>query len=182
MPTRRLPRTFFARPTLTVARDMIGKILCRRIDSKTYIRARITEVEAYRGENDSACHAARGRTKRTEPMYARPGTIYVYLIYGMYHCLNIVTEQCDFPAAVLIRGCKPLHDSSCRNFIGPGRLCKTLDITVKENGGDITHNRSLWISDDGTRIPNSSVIRTPRVGVEYAGEAATWNWRFVHDT
>jgi DNA-3-methyladenine glycosylase len=180
MNVRRLPQSFYARPTLTVARDLLGKLLIRRTDGGMS-SVRITEVEAYRGEDDLACHASRGRTPRTETLYARPGTAYVYLIYGMYHCLNVVTERADFPAAVLLRGAEPIDEElPSAAYHGPGRLCRSLNITRAENGLNLTRSRDLFFADDGARVPPHAVARTPRIGVEYAGAAAAWPWRFVH--
>jgi DNA-3-methyladenine glycosylase len=180
MNARRLPREFFARPTLTVARALLGKVLLRRTSGRT-VTGRITEVEAYRGENDHACHASRGRTLRTEPLYARAGTAYVYMVYGMYHCLNVVTERAEFPAAVLVRSCEPLSLSFSReaSMAGPGRLCRALDITRALNGIDLTRSTVLWFADDGYRVNSQDVLRTPRIGVAYAGTSASWPWRFV---
>lgn len=191
---RRLPRSFFARPTLDVAPELLGKLLLRRCHGKT-VAGRITEVEAYRGEDDRACHASRGRTPRTEMLYARPGTAYVYLIYGMYHCLNVVTEQEGLPAAVLIRSCAPPDDdgvasrkqaarktstlhSPRTSMVGPGRLCRALAISRVHNGLDLTNNDDLWIADDGYRVPPRDIATSPRIGIDYAGACAAWPWRF----
>src|SRR3989338_4345306 len=103
-----LPWSFFARPTLRVAHELLGKYLVRRISRKKLV-GKIIEVEAYIGEDDLACHASRGRTKRTEMLYAKPGTVYVYLVYGMYWCLNIITQRSEYPSAVLIRAIEPVE-------------------------------------------------------------------------
>lgn len=183
---KRLGRSFFARPTLTVAKDLLGKLIIRRIGQRVLV-CRITETEAYRGEDDLACHASRGRTLRTEPLYGIPGTAYVYLIYGMYHCFNVVTERKDFPSAVLIRGCIPVtddgEDEQSRTLIGPGRLCRELEITRDQNGIDLTKNQTLWLADDGRRVRPREIERTPRIGVDYAKHCAAYPWRFVtHST
>src|SRR3989344_7227500 len=115
----KLNREFFNRNTVVVARELLGKYLVRKIGSKI-VRAKITETEAYCGPRDLACHASRGMTPRTKVMFGPPGRAYIYLIYGMYHCLNIVTEKEGYPAAVLIRGCE-LAD-------GPGKTCRDLKI------------------------------------------------------
>jgi len=179
---KRLRRSFFARPTLTIAKDLLGKLIIRKI-GRHFLVCRITETEAYRGEDDLACHASRGRTQRTEPLYGIPGTAYVYLIYGMYHCFNIVTERKEFPSAVLIRGCIPVtkdgDDERNRTLTGPGRLCRELQITKTQNGVDLTTDKKLWIADDGRRIRPEEIQKTPRIGVDYAKHCATYPWRFV---
>ncbi len=158
------------------------------------IVGRITEVEAYRGEDDLACHASRGRTRRTETMYGTPGTAYVYQIYGMYHCLNLVTERRDFPAAVLVRSCRPLRgagiepvpdadDAHLLTFpVGPGRLCRYFQVTRALNGEDLVRSKNLWLADDSTRVAPTEILRASRIGVEYAGPAAAWPWRFIDGT
>ncbi len=161
---QKLPRPFFERPTLDVARDLLGKTLV--FGDHCGI---ITETEAYIGENDPACHAARGRTARTETMYAKAGTVYIYLIYGMYHCLNIVTEKEDFPAAVLIRGLR----SEGIDLDGPGKLCRALGLTRAQNGIDAATNPVFYILDTPTSL---SHITTPRIGISRGTEL---NWRFV---
>ncbi len=177
MPTmqRTLPRSFFKRPTLKVAEELLGCILVRKIGRKTF-RATITEVEAYVGEDDLACHASRGRTARTETMYGEAGHAYVYLIYGMYHCLNIVTEQKDFPAAILIRGVH-IEGVPARETNGPGKLCRFLEIDRSFNGHDITQGEKLWI-EKGTKVATKNIRASKRVGVEYAGVCAEYLWRF----
>lgn len=179
---KRLGRPFFARPTLTVAKDLLGKLIIRKIGQRIVV-CRITETEAYRGEDDLACHASRGRTNRTEPLYGIPGTAYVYLIYGMYHCFNVVTERKDFPSAVLIRGCVPVANDGAeeqnRTLIGPGRLSRDLQIAKAQNGIDLTTDESLWIADDGSGVPSRDIQRTPRIGVGYAKHCAAYPWRFV---
>ncbi|MCI0428530.1 MAG: DNA-3-methyladenine glycosylase, partial [Nitrospiraceae bacterium] len=125
MKTKRkiLPRAYFNLPTVTVARSLIGKYLVRAIDGRT-LAGKIIEVEAYIGPQDKACHASKGRTQRTEVLFGPPGIAYVYLIYGMYHCLNVVTEREEFPSAVLIRAV----EIDGELIDGPGRLCRALHI------------------------------------------------------
>lgn len=165
----RLQKEFFNRNTVHVARDLVGKFLVRRIGRRT-IAARITETEAYRGPHDRACHASRGRTKRTEPLFGPPGSLYVYLIYGMYHCLNFVTEKEGYPAAVLIRAV----DMPGGN--GPGRLARTLSIDRALNALP-ADNEELWIeARDTARV---HTIASPRIGVEYAGPWKDKPWRFT---
>ena len=169
----RLTPAYFNRPTLMVARSLIGKYLVRSIDGCA-IAGKIIEVEAYVGSQDKACHASKGRTKRTEVLFGPPGQSYVYLIYGMYHCLNVVTEQEEFPAAVLIRAIEVdgvLID-------GPGRLCRALQIDRSLNRIDLTIQESLWFEDRGGRILRGQVAALPRIGVDYAGAWAKKPWRF----
>ena len=168
-----LPASFYARPTLQVARSLLGKYLVR--ESSAGLRAgRIIEVEAYAGFQDRASHASRGRTKRTEIMFGPPGLAYVYLIYGMYHCLNVVTERAEFPAAVLIRAVA----GEAGLIDGPGRVCRSLTIDRRLNKHDLTSGTSLWIEDRGDRIRRTAIGTFPRIGVDYAGVWAAKPWRF----
>jgi DNA-3-methyladenine glycosylase len=169
-----LPRAFFDRQTVTVARELLGMTLVRQRGSDLAV-GRIVETEAYVGTDDRACHASRGRTQRTEVMFGPPGIAYVYLIYGMYHCLNVVTEAVDFPAAVLVRAVEPLHGIAERTD-GPGRLCRALAIDRALNGHPLDR-LPLWIAA-GPR-PSEPIVATPRVGVAYAGEWALRPWRFI---
>jgi len=168
-----LPASFYARPTLQVARSLIGKYLVRET-SAGLRTGRIIEVEAYAGFHDRASHAARGRTKRTEIMFGQPGLAYVYLIYGMYHCLNVVTERVEFPAAVLIRAV----EVEAGLIDGPGRVCRSLTIDSRLNYHDLTSGTSLWIEDRGDRIRRAAIGTFPRIGVDYAGMWAAKPWRF----
>jgi DNA-3-methyladenine glycosylase len=168
-----LTRAFFNRPTLTVARALIGKHLVRE-NGKERIAGTIIEVEAYVGVQDKACHASKGRTARTEVMFGPPGVSYVYLIYGMYHLLNVVTERADFPAAVLIRAIEvegTLID-------GPGKICRELNIDRSLNRLDMTEGRHVWFEDCGARGTRKKIGTFPRIGVEYAGSWAKKPWRF----
>jgi DNA-3-methyladenine glycosylase len=173
MPSQALSRTFFNRPTLTVARSLIGKYLVRE-NGKARIAGRIIEVEAYVGSQDKACHASKGRTARTDVMFGPPGVSYVYLIYGMYHMLNVVTERVEFPAAVLIRAIEVEGEL----IDGPGKLCRELDIDRSLNRFDITHGRHLWFEDRGGRVAGKQIGTFPRIGIEYAGAWAKKPWRF----
>jgi DNA-3-methyladenine glycosylase len=167
---RKLPQSFFNRKTLKVAKELIGKYLVREIDGKI-IRQKITEAEAYVGPHDLACHSSRGRTARCEPMFAEAGTIYVYFTYGMHWMLNIVTEEKDFPAAVLIRGTSEVS--------GPARLTKALQIDKKLNGLKLGKESGLWL-EDGILRASDRIARTPRIGVAYAkGGWAEKLYRFV---
>ena len=170
---RILPVSFYARRTLTVARDLLGKHLVREISGTTRT-GRIIEVEAYVGPHDRACHASKGRTKRTEVLFRSPGLAYVYLIYGMYHCLNVVTERLDYPAAVLIRAV----EDETGLIDGPGRVCRAYGIDLTLNYHDLTTGQKLWLEDRGKRPPRSQIGSFPRIGVDYAGEWATRPWRF----
>jgi DNA-3-methyladenine glycosylase len=170
---RILPRIYFNRPTLQVARSLIGKYLVRAIDGRI-LAGKIVEVEAYVGPEDKACHASKGRTQRTDVMFGPGGIAYVYLIYGMYHCLNIVTEREEFPSAVLIRAIE--IDGELIN--GPGRLCRALQIDRRLNRVDLTIGESLWFEDRGALVKRGDVEAHPRIGVDYAGEWAKKPWRF----
>ena len=147
-PTQRvLPRIYFNRPTVTVARSLIGKYLVRVIDGRI-LAGKILEVEAYVGPQDKACHASKGRTQRTEVLFGLPGIAYVYLIYGMYHCLNVVTEREEFPSAVLLRAI----EIDGELIDGPGRLCRALQIDRRLNRVDLTTVESLWFEDRGALV------------------------------
>jgi len=172
--TRRvLPRTYFNRPTLTVARSLVGKYLIRCIDGRE-IAGKIIEVEAYVGPQDKACHASKGRTQRTDVMFGPAGVAYVYLIYGMYHCLNVVTEREEFPSAVLIRAI----EIDGKLIDGPGRLCRAMQIDRSFNRADLTVGESLWFEDRGASVKRGHVGAHPRIGVDYAGEWSRKPWRF----
>ena len=158
-----LDRKYFSRPTLEVARSLIGKYLLRN-DGQGLVAGRIIEVEAYVGPEDKACHASKGRTQRTDVLFGPAGMAYVYLIYGMYHCLNVVTESEGFPAAVLIRAI----EIDGRLIDGPGRLCRELRIDRTLNRQDLTVGASLWF-EDRTSSSLMAVGAFPRIGVDYAG-------------
>jgi DNA-3-methyladenine glycosylase len=168
-----LPTAFYERDTLVVARNLLGKYLVRRLPGG--VRAgRLVEVEAYVGPHDLACHASKGRTKRTEVMFGSAGRAYVYLIYGMYHCLNVVTERPDFPAAVLIRAV----EDETGLIDGPGRVCRAYGIDLTLNYHDLTTGGNLWLEDRGERIASSRIGTYPRIGVDYANEWAKKPLRF----
>ncbi len=177
-----LSRIFFNRPTLKVAKDLLGKYLLRETQTGI-IESRIVDVEAYIGPKDRACHASRGRTKRTDVMFGPSGVTYVYLVYGMYHCLNLVTERIDFPAAILIRGIEVVENGMGRLDVptrvdGPGRVCRFLDIDRNLNGVDTTEGKFIWVEDRGENISPKQIQKFPRIGVNYAGEWAQKLWRF----
>lgn len=162
----KLDYSFFHRDCPEVARELVGKILVHQTETGT-IRLRISETEAYCGENDTACHVSRGRTPRTEVFYADAGTLYVYLCYGMHWMLNIVTGDIEDPQAVLIRACVEAP--------GPGKLTKAAGITGRLNKGSILTG-PLWIEDDGCRY---EVLTDKRVGIGYAAkEDQDRLWRF----
>jgi DNA-3-methyladenine glycosylase len=182
-----LSKKFYQQDTLKVAQDLLGCFLVRKVGSKI-IRGIIIETEAYVGEDDLASHASKGRTPRTEIMYGEAGRTYIYMIYGMYHCLNIVTEKKDFPAAVLIRGLTNLCEwrANSREWTpikntpklnGPGKLCKFLEIDRKLNNWDITKKDKLWI-EPGIKIKKSQIHRDKRIGVDYAKHCKEYLWRF----
>jgi len=168
-----LSRDYFARPTLGVARSLVGKYLVREHDGR--LRAgRIIEVEAYIGTEDKACHASKGRTARTDVLFGPPGHAYVYLCYGMYEMLNVVTEQEGFPAAILLRAVE--YEGGLID--GPGRLTRAFDIDRRLNRCDLTLGQSLWFEDRGEAVPTGLLHSHPRIGVDYAGEWAQKPWRF----
>ncbi|MFH1387587.1 MAG: DNA-3-methyladenine glycosylase [bacterium] len=164
-----LSSNFFAAPTCEVAPQLLGKYLVRKHQGKE-TAYQIIEVEAYDGFEDKASHASRGRTKRTKIMFGEPGRFYVYLIYGMYWMLNIVTGPKDYPAAILIRGLEGIN--------GPGRLTKALKIDNKFNGKEASVENDLWFEDRGVIIPREEIKTSPRIGVAYAGEWAKKHYRF----
>ena len=165
---KKLEYQFYHRPCLEVAKDLVGKNLVHRMPDGTILRLRISETEAYCGEADTACHAHKGRTKRTEVMYADAGTIYIYLCYGMHWLLNIVTGEKDEPEAVLIRACVDAE--------GPAKLTKYLKITGELNRGSV-FEEELWIEDDGFTC---DVRMDKRVGIGYASqEDQDRPWRFI---
>jgi len=160
----RLDRSFFLRPTVQVAQDLLGKRLVFQEFSGL-----ITETEAYHQNDDPACHAYRGKTPRNAPMFGPPGYSYVYFIYGMYHCLNVVTEAEGIAAAVLIRGVT----TPTKNLDGPGKLCAHFHITKDHNAVDLVTSRDFYMSDEGLK---PKFIATPRIGIRQGTDKL---WRFV---
>ena len=172
----KLDHAFFDRPTPRVARDLLGCLVAHR-DPVAGVerRARIVETEAYVGVRDQACHAARGRTPRTETMFGPPGHAYVYLIYGLHHCFNVVTRPVGHAEAVLVRAAVPVDDCD-GHLSGPGRFCRALHIDRTLNGVDLCGDR-LWLEP---RVgPRPRVVTGPRVDVDYAGAWAARLWRFA---
>ncbi len=170
----------YARPALEVARDLIGMILVRRRDDGL-LAGMITETEAYCGPHDLASHASRGHTPRTAVMFGPPGHWYVYLIYGMYHCLNVVTERDGYPSAVLIRAVQAVEGvAETVKTDGPGKLCRAFGIDKSYNTlAAFEKNATLWIEDRGIRIDAKRILQTPRINVDYAGDYVDKPWRFV---
>jgi DNA-3-methyladenine glycosylase len=165
----RLPGFFFSRDVLEVAADLPGKIIARRFDNGEVKRYAITEVEAYHGIEDLACHASKGKTARTEVMFGRGGCIYVYLIYGMYWMLNFVTGKEGDASAVLIRGME--------GFSGPGKVGHELRLDKSFYGENLETSVRIWIEDSGEK-PSLNML--PRVGINYAGEPwISKPWRFM---
>ena len=197
----RLSRNFYDRDTLEAARDLLGKYLVFCRDGRT-LAGRIVETEAYIGRCDKACHAYGGRrTARTETLFAPPGHAYIYLIYGMYHCLNFVTEPEGEPAAVLLRavqpaagteemirnryGEKPMTALRRKNLVnGPGKVCRAMGLTRAENGLDLTGDRLFLCDapeDAGLSCPpppRERLCQGKRIGIDYAEEARDFPWRF----
>ena len=175
-----LDQDFFTQPTLTVARSLLGQRLVREFEGQR-LSGLIVETEAYVGPNDSASHASRGRTPRTEVMFGPPGRTYVYLVYGMHYLLNVVTEQEDFPAAVLIRAVAPVegiemmqanrrlgNQANASNLTnGPAKLCQALRIDKSLNNWDVTLGQKLWLEPNDP-IPEIGIASGPRIGINYA--------------
>jgi len=171
---RKLPRDFYDRDTVTVARDLLGKCLIQRSGGVTRI-GRIVEVEAYLGSHDLAAHSARGLTPRTKVMFGPPGHAYVYLIYGMHYCMNVVTQEAGKASAVLLRAIGPVTNVEGRTQ-GPGLLCKAMGIDKRLNGHDLL-STDFYVVDDGG-AERISIVKRPRIGVDYAGHWAKRLLRF----
>ena len=183
-----LDQEFYARPTLVVARELLGKKLVRQINGME-LSGVIVETEAYLGRQDSACHAFRGETPRNAVMFGPPGRAYVYFTYGMHFLLNLVTEEEGNPCAVLVRALQPLtgldemrarrkrHGKELAN--GPAKLCQALAIDKTFNGWDLTNGEALWV-ESGERVPPRRIAATPRIGIDYATpEDRNAPWRFL---
>jgi len=169
--TNLLKRNFYNQNTIKIAQNLLGCYLVREYYGKI-IKAEITETEAYRGEYDLASHASRGKTNRTKIMYGAPGHAYIYIIYGMYFMFNVVTEKKDFPAAVLIRSV-----STFKRFNGPGKVTKFLHLGKSLNGYDLTKGQKIWLEKPKIKRP-FRVIKSPRVGIDYAKHCQKWMWNF----
>lgn len=182
----KLSRSFYQQSTIDVAKRLLGKYLIHRHTDATLV-GRIVETEAYLGPHDLACHASKGRTKRTDVMFGAAGHAYIYFIYGFYNMLNLVTEAKDFPAAVLIRAVEPVrgiaqmkqnrNSDSLHNLAsGPGKLCQAFAIDRSLNGADVC-GRSLYLEDHGD--PEPKFAATARIGVDYAGKWKDEPLRFI---
>lgn len=192
-----LEPAWFTRPTCVVAADLVGKVICRKLidsdGSEKVLRMRISETEAYIGLEDPACHSHAGtRTERTEIMYAQGGVFYVYLTYGIHHLLNMITAAAESPESVLIRAGFLTEDSDRlideqyqsadnqlthpKQFAGPGKLTKRLQIDRDLYGKAIEPTSDVWIEDDGCAPP---ISLRPRIGIDYAGDAKDWLLRYV---
>ena len=171
---RTLPRAFYDRDTITVARDLLGKYLVHMSRGVERI-GRIVEVEAYLGPHDLAAHSARGLTERTKVMFGPPGHAYVYMIYGMYFCMNVVTEREGHASAVLLRAVEPVTNIEERTQ-GPGLLCRAMRIDKRLNGYDLT-GKNFYIAAPAKSEP-AVIVKRPRVGVDYAGHWARRHLRF----
>jgi DNA-3-methyladenine glycosylase len=169
-----LARDFFAQPAREVARQILGARLVRRLPGGRHAVGRVVETEAYVGANDLACHAARGRTARTEVLFGPPGRTYVYLVYGMYCCLNAVTDPEGHPAAVLFRAVEPLEGIE-ESTDGPGKLCRALSIDRTLNNLDLSGDGDLFFEEGP---PPARVASSARIGVDYAGAWARRRLRF----
>jgi DNA-3-methyladenine glycosylase len=187
----RLLRSFYSRDTLTVARELLGQRLVRQIDGQQgpiRVAGRIVETEAYIGQGDAACHASRGRTPRTEVMFGPPGLAYVYFIYGMHHCFNVVTEPEGMAAAVLIRALEPLEGmeemrirrrgrGGVQLANGPAKLCYALGIDKTLNQVDLVTSNRLWLEREH-QIETNRITTGPRIGVTGDEKAVSVEWRF----
>ena len=188
---RILPPEFFDRPVLEVARDLLGRVLVREREGRR-LAGRIVELEAYgatrRGQPDLACHAIRGKTRRNASMFGPPGRAYVYLVYGMHHCLNLVCGPEGRAEAVLLRALEPLEGEDVMAALrpgrprrqwtaGPGRLSAALGLDLGWDGAPLAPP-GLWL-EEGRPLPAARRGSSPRVGVDYAGPAAAWPWRFL---
>lgn len=192
-----LESVWFTRPTCVVAADLVGKVLCRKLidtdGTSKILRMRISETEAYIGQEDPACHSHAGtRTPRTEIMYAQGGVFYVYLTYGIHHLLNMITAAAESPESVLIRAGFLTEDSDRlldeeaqspdkqlthpKQFAGPGKLTKRLQIDRELYGKPILPESNVWVEDDGCMPP---ISLRPRIGIDYAGDAKDWLLRYI---
>jgi DNA-3-methyladenine glycosylase len=185
---RKLPRSFYLHDTVTVARELLGCVLWRRLGRGELLAARIVETEAYLGANDMASHARRGlRSERNASMYLEGGHAYVYFTYGMHWCLNVVTQEADLAEAVLLRGAEPVHGVDLMRerrpkakkewelMNGPGKICMALDIDRRLDGESLRGD-TLWITARDVEVHDIAV--SPRIGIDNSGDAAAWPLRF----
>jgi DNA-3-methyladenine glycosylase len=171
---QKLPRTFYDRDTIAVARELLGRYLVHASGGVERI-GRIVETEAYLGPHDRAAHSARGLTERTKIMFGPPGHAYIYLIYGMYYCMNVVTQPEGVASAVLLRAVEPVKNIDGRTQ-GPGLLCRAMHIDKRLNGHDLLSD-DFYIADPG-RSADFAIAKRPRIGVDYAGPWAKRLLRF----
>jgi DNA-3-methyladenine glycosylase len=169
-----LPRQFYARSTLVVARQLIGMHLVHE-DGGTRRVGRIVETEAYQGPEDLAAHSARGRTPRNDVMFGPPGHAYVYFIYGFWYCMNVVTREAGVPHAVLLRALEPVEGITDKTW-GPGLLCRAMDIDRGLNGTDLLGAR-MWLERPAV-LKRARITRATRIGVDYSGDWSQRPWRF----
>ena len=174
MRPHRFDASFYRRPALVVARDLLGRTLCRELPDGTVLRGRLVEVEAYDGPADRASHAFRGRTARNRWMFEAGGIAYIYLVYGMHHCLNIVTGEAGDPAAILLRAATSPNGTSSS---GPGRLTRAFGVDRALDGASFLAG-PLWL-EAGEPVPDQGIRRTRRIGVDYAGSWAARRYRFI---
>lgn len=181
MPSKKLPRKFYTRETLVVAKDLLGKYLVRKIDRKKMV-GKIVETEAYIGPKDRASHAYQGKqTKRNWAEFLIGGHIYIYFIYGMYWQLNITTSKKGKPECVLIRALEPIAPRSARRkklASGPGKICQWMKLEKSFQGEDLIKSKRIWIEDRDEKIKKSQIVATKRIGIDYAGLWAKKPWRF----
>ncbi|HEY1250302.1 MAG TPA: DNA-3-methyladenine glycosylase [Thermoanaerobaculia bacterium] len=178
---REEPRAFYRRGTVWVARRLVGAWLARRWRGRWY-GARIVETEAYLGAKDRAAHSWGGRrTPRVEPMYADGGHLYVFLVYGMHYCANVVTRRAGVPEAVLLRAAAGPDGAPERLLSGPGRLCAALGITTADSGADLLGRGGWRILREPADPRRRRLVVSPRIGVDYAGDAAAWPLRFYEE-
>ncbi|HEX6983451.1 MAG TPA: DNA-3-methyladenine glycosylase [Balneolaceae bacterium] len=189
--SNKLPPSFYRRDdVVTIARELVGKVLCTKINGDSITSGIITETEAYYGRGDKACHANNGtRTKRTEIMYQNGGVAYIYLCYGIHHLFNVVTNVAEKADAVLVRAIEPVDGiktmlqrrgakkTTPALTAGPGRLTQALRISTELDGTDLTDN-TIWIEDRGIKYTEGELAAKKRVGIDYAGEDAALPWRF----
>jgi DNA-3-methyladenine glycosylase len=186
----KLPKTFFFHDTVSVARDLLGCVLWRRLEHGELLAARIVETEAYLGANDMASHARRGlRSARNESMYLEGGHAYVYFTYGMHWCLNVVTQEAGLAEAVLLRAAQPLRGIEAMQerrpkakkewelLNGPGKLCMALDIDRRLDGQSLRGD-TLWLTAREVAVDDDAIAVSPRVGIDNSGDAAAWPLRF----
>jgi DNA-3-methyladenine glycosylase len=192
---KRLNKNFFQQDTFFIAQSLLGKFIIRKINNN-FLVAKITETEAYYGSNDLASHASKGKTPRTKLMFDQPGLAYIYLIYGMYYCFNIVTEKKDFPAAILIRAVEPIEGlkiihknrkTPLAQFSkpkpqltnGPGKFCQAFMIDKNLNGENLISSPKIYLAQNYQEtIKSAQIKKAKRIGIDYAGSYKNKLWRY----